>query len=239
MSAIATSRAAPPNRVPPLQNGDRLTRAEFERRYAAMPPDVKAELIEGVVYLMSSPVSHRGHGRQHLAVSFWIGNYLMATPGVDGGDSSTLRLDLDNEPQPDAFLRIADGCGGRSRLEADGYLSGSPELVIEVGHSSVSYDLHAKLNAYRRNGVQEYVVWRVEDQAIDWFVLREGQYERLAPGDDGIVRSEVLPGLWLDAAAMLRGDLGAVAGAVARGAATPEHKRLIEHLAQRAADPTR
>lgn len=40
--------------VPPLENGDRLSRAEFERRYAAMPHVKNAELINQTVY-MSSP----------------------------------------------------------------------------------------------------------------------------------------------------------------------------------------
>lgn len=41
--------------IPPLESGDRLTRAEFERRYEAAPEHFKAELIEGVVYV-ASPV---------------------------------------------------------------------------------------------------------------------------------------------------------------------------------------
>ena len=54
--------------------------------------------------------------------------------------------------------------------------------MVEVAASSVSYDLHEKREAYRRNGVREYIVWRVQDRAIDWFVLRGGAYEPLAPG---------------------------------------------------------
>lgn len=41
--------------LPRLENGDHLTRAEFERRYDAMPGLKRAELIEGVVY-RPSPV---------------------------------------------------------------------------------------------------------------------------------------------------------------------------------------
>jgi hypothetical protein len=219
--------------VPPLETGDRLTRPEFERRYAAMPHVKKAELIEGVVY-MPSPVSNE-HAQPHFDLIAWLAFYRAATPGIAGGDNGTVRLDLDNEPQPDAFLRILAEHGGQSRVDEDGYISDAPELVAEVARSSVSIDLHAKLNAYRRNGVREYLVWRVEDQIIDWFVLREGRYEPLAPSADGLYRSEVLLGLWLDAAALLRGDLLAVFQTVQRGLDSPEHAAFVRRLQETAA----
>ena len=50
--------------IPPLENGDRLSLAEFERRYENMPSLKKAELIKGVV-LMGSPVRFVQHGRPH------------------------------------------------------------------------------------------------------------------------------------------------------------------------------
>lgn len=215
--------------VPPLQNGDRLTRDEFERRYELMPPGVKAELIEGIVY-MPPPVSEEFHGRPHLDMSGWLTNYLGATPGVTGGDNSTLRLDLDNMPQPDCYLRILPEHGGQSRSLAGGFVEGAPELVVEVAASSAGYDLGAKLNAYRRNGVREYVVRRTYDNAIDWFVLRHGLFEPLPPGPDGIHRSEVFPGLWLDAAAMIRGDIMAWLRGLQQGTASPEHAAFVNRL---------
>ncbi len=220
-------------RIPPLETGDRLTRPEFERRYAAMPHVKKAELIEGVVY-MPSPVSYE-HAAPHFNLIGWLSQYLAATPGIAGGDNGTVRLDLDNEPQPDAFLRILAEHGGQARVDQDGYISGAPELVAEVARSSVSIDLHAKLNAYRRNGVREYLVWRVEDRTIDWLVLREGRYESLLPSADGLHRSEVLPGLWLDATALLRGDLMVVFQAVERGLDSPEHAAFVSRLSETAA----
>jgi Uma2 family endonuclease len=215
--------------VPPLENGDRLTRAEFERRYDAMPGLKKAELIEGEVYV-GSPVRHRQHGKPHGQIMTWIGTYAASTPGVEFGDNSSIRLDLDNMPQPDAFLMIESGRGGRARISEDDYLEGAPELVAEIAASSVSYDLGRKLHAYRRNGVKEYIVWRVKDREIDWFVLREGQYQSLAPGPDGVVRSEAFPGLWLDPAALLRGELAAVLDAVRRGLDSPEHAAFVAGL---------
>src|SRR5712692_1524440 len=106
--------------IPPLENGDRLTRAEFERRYDAMPHLKKAELLEGVVYV-PPPVSFDEHGGPHFDLITWLGLYRIATPGVRGGDNASLRLDLDNEPQPDAFLLVLPTHGGQARLSKDGY----------------------------------------------------------------------------------------------------------------------
>jgi Uma2 family endonuclease len=217
------------DRIPPLEPGDRLTRAEFERRYAAMPELKKAELIEGVVY-MPSPVRYHRHGRPHLKLIGWLARYEAETPGVEAADNSTVRLDLDNEPQPDAFLLVHPDRGGQTQISDDDYVEGAPELVAEVASSSVSFDLHTKLHVYRRNGVREYMVWRVLDREVDWFVLRESEYQRLLPSADGLLKSENFPGLWLDAAALIRGDLPAVLAAVQRGCETREHAGFVARL---------
>ncbi|MFO8100396.1 MAG: Uma2 family endonuclease, partial [Salinibacter sp.] len=174
--------------APVLANGDRLTRDEFERRYEAMPHVKKAELIEGTVY-MPSPVHADSHGRPHSAIMGWLLAYDAATPGVRSYDNATVRLDLDNEPQPDALLRIEADCGGQSRISDDDYVDGPPELIVEVAHSSAAYDLHDKKQVYRRSGVQEYVVWQIEDERVDWFVLEEGEYLPLSPNADGRLTS--------------------------------------------------
>jgi Uma2 family endonuclease len=206
--------------VPRLESGDRLTRAEFERRYAAMSDVKKAELIDGVVF-MPSPVRASQHGIPDSRLSGWLFTYSARTPGLLTSTNSTVRLDLDNEFQPDSLLMIA--AGGQATIDADGYITGPPELVAEVASSSVSIDLNAKLNVYRRNGVREYIVWRVLDEAIDWFALRDGQFVPLPVADDGIIRSEVFPGLWLNAPAMLQARLDAVMATLEQGLATPEH----------------
>jgi len=223
-----TIDAAAVERVPELRAGDRLTRAEFERRYAAMPEVAKAELIEGVVY-MPSPVSQEQHGGPHFDLITWLGVYRAATPGVEGGDNSTLQLDLDNEPQPDAFLRIRPEYGGQSRNRGN-YVEGAPELIAEVTATTASYDLHDKLRAYRRNGVLEYVVWRVWDRAIDWFVLRDERYEPLSLNAAGHFESQVFLGLRLDPTALIRGDLAQVLAVAQQGIGTPEHARFVQRL---------
>ena len=214
-----------------LVAGDRMTRCEFHRRYEAMPHCKKAELVEGVVH-MPSPVSHTRHARPHFHLLSVLGNYCAATPGLDAGDNATVLLDLANELQPDVHLRIAHG--GSSRVRADGYLEGPPELVAEVSASSASYDLHDKLRAYERNGANEYLVWRVDDAAIDWFSLRDDRFERIAVDADGLLRSRAFPGLWLDAGALLALDLPRALAAVARGTATREHAEFVARLSARA-----
>jgi Uma2 family endonuclease len=186
--------------TPVLRAGDTLSRDEFERRYSAMPNQKKAELLEGVVY-MPSPVRYQQHGNPHLLLGYWLVTYAEGTPGLSCATDATVRLDLDNEPQPDLQLRI-EGPHGASRVDADGCVAGPPELVVEIAASSVSYDLHQKWNVYRRAGVREYVVLRTEDAAIDWFVQRGGALERIVPGADGVLRGEVFPGLWLDVTAV-------------------------------------
>jgi Uma2 family endonuclease len=214
--------------LPLLENGDHLTRPEFERRYEAMPQLKKAELIEGVVY-MPSPVRTPQHATPHAMIVTWLGNYVAATPGVSFADNATVRLDMDNEPQPDALLRIVKG--GSSRIGQDGYVEGPPELIVEVAASSVSIDLHEKLRAYRRNAVQEYVVWLTEEREIRWHVLSEGLYRPLQPEAAGMRKSELFAGLWLDARALLGQDLAAVLRCLQRGLASAEHAAFLTRLA--------
>lgn len=210
----------------PLENGDRLTRREFERRYAKMSDVKKAELIEGIVY-MSSPVRIT-HGTPHAMIMTWLGNYWVATAGVTLADNTTVRLDADNEPQPDALLRIETG--GNSTIDADGYVEGAPEFIAEVASSSAAYDLGDKLRAYRRNQVQEYLVWQVYEQKIDWFRWREGEYISLPTDEHGIIKSEIFPGLWLSVPALISGNLVAVHSELQKGLATLEHQEFLAQL---------
>ena len=215
--------AAPPlDGFVPLENGDRLTRCEFERRYTARPDIRKAELIEGVVY-MPSPVRARGHAGPVGVMTTWLGIYDASTPGVSMLADATVRLDRDNEPQPDVLLRMESEAGGQSRLSEDDYVEGPPELVVEVAASSAAYDLHDKLRVYRRNGVLEYVVWRVHDRAVDWFVLTDDEYRPLVPDAHGVLHSPHFPGLRLAVAALLAGDMTGVLATLQAGLGTPEH----------------
>jgi Uma2 family endonuclease len=217
--------------MPPLENGDRLTRAEFERRYAAMPHLKKAELIESVVH-MPSPVRLKKHAKPHATLVTWLGTYEAATPGIELADNATVRLDLDNEPQPDVLLRVLPDAGGQSHDSADDYVEGAPELVAEVASSSASYDVHEKKRAYRRNRVQEYLVWLVDEKRLEWWELHEDDYVEL-PREGGLIKSRIFPGLWLDTAALLNGQSADVLNQLERGLATEEHRAFAAHLRAR------
>jgi Uma2 family endonuclease len=215
--------------LPPLESGDRLTRQEFERRYQAMSQLKKAELIEGVVYL-ASPVRAANHGRPHAQIIGWLLAYSAATPGVDLLDNATVRLDADNEPQPDALLRLEPEVGGNSHISDDDYVEGAPELIAEIAASSASYDLNDKLNVYCRNGVQEYIVWQIYDNRLDWFHLQEGRYALLEPDSVGVIRSRIFPGLSLLVTALQAGDLVRVLAVLQEGLQTAEHQTFVERL---------
>ncbi|MDS4069870.1 MAG: Uma2 family endonuclease [Candidatus Competibacter sp.] len=224
MSALALE-------VPFLENGDRLTRKEFERRYHAMPRIKKAELIEGTVF-MPSPLHCEQHAEPHALVVSWLGVYMAATPGVRLADNATLRLDADNEFQPDALLRLPERAGGNSRVSRDDYLEGAPELIVEVASTSASHDLHDKRKVYRRNGVREYLVWLVREKRILWFVLEEDDYQPLQPATDGLLHSRIFPGLALNVRALLDGDLARVLADQQRQLGGGEHRRFVEALRQ-------
>lgn len=226
---MSTIDRSAPVATPPLVAGQRLDRSTFHERYERMPPNTRAELIGGVVY-MPSPLSS-GHGFVNTPVAYWIGHYQGATPGVGGIINASILLDDLGEPQPDTALLILPGYGGRTRDERR-YVAGVPELIVEIALSSRSIDLGPKLQDYQRVGVREYVVVALEPDKVFWFVHREGRYVRLEPGEDGLLRSEVFAGLWLDARALFRYDIAQLRASLDRGLASPEHAAFVERLAR-------
>ncbi|MBK8977357.1 MAG: Uma2 family endonuclease [Planctomycetes bacterium] len=197
--------ARPSPTLPPLENGDHLSRAEFERRQTGARPELRAELVEGVVHVVP-PVRADLHGDPHARLAAWLFAYQRATPGTRVSIDATVYLGDDSAVQPDLSLRTVGDGPLRCRPRSGGVLVGPPELVAEIAASSASYDLHEKLRLYERHGVREYLVWRTCDVAVDWFALRDGRYQRLAPDRDGVLTSEVWPGLCLCVPALLAGD---------------------------------
>lgn len=180
---------------------------------------------------MPSPVRATSHGRPHGVIMAWLSAYWFATPGVDLLDNSSVRLDLLTEPQPDALLRIetADGTSG---IDEDDYVAGAPELVIEVAASSEKLDLGSKLEAYRRNGIAEYVVWAVNQRHVYWFRLSAGSYVAVSPDRDGIIRSQVFPGLHLHVEALLTRDRRTLLATLQLGLASSGHAEFVQRLSQ-------
>ncbi len=214
--------------LPPLENGDHLDQKTFHARYEAMPEDTRAELIGGIVY-MSSPLK-RPHGKMHMRTSHWLQEYEDATPGTEGFDNATSILGEESEPQPDLCLLITPNKLGQTRDENE-YIVGAPELIVEIASSTESIDLHRKRRDYQEAGVREYVVVALRQARVFWFILRNSQFEELAPGHDGIFRSEVFPGLWLDPAALLRRDAACIREVLQQGLATPGHAAFVSRLA--------
>ncbi|AFY30812.1 Uma2 family endonuclease [Calothrix sp. PCC 7507] len=217
--------------IPYLESGDRLTRHEFETRYHAMPDTKKAELIEGVVYV-ASPLRFNSHAEPHSLLIVVFGTYMIMTPGVRIGDNATVRLDFDNEPQPDVVLLIDETLGGQAHISDDDYIEGAPELVAEVAASSAANDLYDKKKAYRRNGVKEYIVWQSLENKLDWFSLQNGEYVLLEPGADGVIKSQVFPGLWLNVQGLLSGEMTQVLAVLQNGLDSQEHQVFVQQLSK-------
>ncbi len=209
----------------PLQSGDRLGVAEFHQRYAQHPSIKKAELVEGVVY-MSSPV-YTSHSKPHAQLVFWAGLYLAGTPSVQMGDNQSVRLDNDNEVQPDICLWQDNSVGSQISITQKGLLLGSPDLVIEVAANSVAYDLHQKLRVYQRSGVREYLVFVAYEQETRWFHLVDGVYQEIAADAQGVLRSRLFPGLWIHPVHVWQNDFAAMQTLLQAGLDSPEHATFV------------
>jgi len=221
---MSTALALPPL----LREGDRLNTKEFLRRWEAMPDLKFAELIDGVVYIMSSPLG-LSHSTVDSEIGAWLWIYKDATPGCSMGSNSTWVMGPKNAPQPDQFLRILPEFGGQSG-EAGLYGEGAPELIVEITDSSTSRDLGVKLEMYQRTGVREYVSVLPFAQQIVWRELARGRYREIKPGEDGLLRSRVFPGLWLDPDAVWNRKKS-IRKAVEKGIASAEHAAFVRRLA--------
>ena len=225
--------AAPPTTAEPvLHAGDHLDAETFLRRWEGMPELKRAELVEGRAYLMPSPVSEM-HGQPHDVVMQWIAAYRRLTPGLAGLVDTTLVIDDETVLQPDYQLNLPQAAGGRTGRTAKGYVTGAPELVVEIAHSTESMDLHEKREIYRRAGVAEYLVWRTHEAAIDWWSNAGDAWRPIEPDGQGVRYSRVYPGLATSNEMLLAGDLGRLAEAIERACAGPcrdEHAALRERL---------
>lgn len=210
MAMLLQPRPAAPRRkltlLPPplvLESGDRLPVAEFMRRYKASPSLRKVQLIEGTVH-MPSPVNASFHAKPDGIIQLWLGTYSLAHPELEVFPNATLLLDGDNALQPDAIL-CKPIAGGRVWLDEEGYLRGAPELVCEIAATTASIDLHAKFQAYRRNGVGEYLVWLVHEKRVLWYELEDGGF-LLKKEKPGKLTSRIFTGLTLDVKALIKLD---------------------------------
>jgi Uma2 family endonuclease len=224
---MSTVEQAPP----PLAAGDFLSLDEFLSRWEALPRIKRAELIRGVVY-MPSPVSPV-HGSMENNVSAWLGVYKAYTPGCEAGNNTTWLME-EEAPQPDTSLWVLPEYGGEAG-EQRGLLSGAPGFLAEVCLSSASYDLHQKLEVYQEAGVQEYLAVLMHERELRWHRLSRRRFKVVPAPADGIYRSNVFPGLWLDSAALLGNEMARVLKVLQQGIDTPEHEAFVNRLAARKA----
>ena len=227
MSANITEIEPPPG----LRDGDRLDAGEFHRRYLAMPFVKSAQLIDGVVQ-MASPVYLDQHGGPHSDIVFWLGYFRSSLQRLRVADNTSLRIDTANEVQPDAMLLLDPDRSGGTWLEGR-LLRGSPELIVEIAGSSARLDAGAKRDLYERIGVREYLLWRVPEQRIDWWRLADGRFLPLNPDEQGILRSAVFPGLWLNVPALIAGRMDLVKTTLDAGLAGAEHLAFADGLRNR------
>jgi len=213
--------------LPPLESGDHLTAADFDRIYEQRH-DLRADLIEGVVYV--KPLTRaEAHGRPHGQLAGWAGAFTDAVASADLLINPTLHFAGDNRVQPDVVMACDLDRDEASRLTPDGFLVAPVELIAEVAVSWASIEFHDKFELNRRSGVREYLVWAVDDRELHWFWLRGGRFEPL-PLDGGILKSQVLPGLWLDADALVRNDKRRIRDILQSGLASPEHAAFVQSL---------
>jgi Uma2 family endonuclease len=212
--------------IPPLHNGDRLSQPEFHRRYEAMPPNIRAELIGGRVYMASPTCAPHGLHHSEFAAAAFL--YSSETEGVEPATGATTILDDEVEPEPDVALRILPEYGGQCTMNEHLYWVGAPELVIEIAHSTIAVDLGEKKRDYERTGVVEYAVFAIVEQKLSWFDLKTAQ--ELQPDRRGVYRSLVFPGLWIDGRAVAAKDKRKLLSVVRNGLKSPAHTAFVKRL---------
>ncbi len=211
-----------------LYSGDRMDQPTFHALYEQTPHGFKAELIGGMVFV-ASPVSAR-HGGPHARLSGWVTNYCADTEGTEAFADTTAILASDSEPQPDISMIVYPELGGQTTVNEKNCLVGPAELALEIANSSVAIDLHKKKLDYEKYGVGEYVVIEVKSKIVHYFQRKSGRFVDLKPDSDGVYKSRVFPGLWLDSTAVFHRHPTKLIATLKRGLATPEHAKFAAKL---------
>lgn len=217
--------------IPPFENGDRMDQKTFHALYLQTPKGFRAELIGGIVHV-PSPTSAR-HARPQRMFCQWLGEYSDNTPGTDAFDNITSVMSEASEPQPDLSLIVLPEAGGQTRLTPEEYLQGAPELAVEISNTTATIDLNAKMRDYERYGVREYLVVIMREREVRWFARRKDRFAPMKPDADGVLRSKVFPGLWLDTAGVFDRGARRLLVTLRKGLASPEHTKFVAKLSKK------
>lgn len=233
MATLAQPSNASFAELPLLEAGAHIDQPTFHQRYLQSPRELRAELIQGVVFVPSP--TRFAHSSMHARIVHWLGEYVAHTPGTDFCDNASVILDGQNELQPDALLLLSPVCGGRLHKDADDTLRGIPELIVEIASSSEAHDLFEKKDVYERAGVPEYIVVTLRTPAVHWFEWTSEGYSTIPPEEDGSLRSRVFPGLWLPAQGSLLDNHARRLEVLRAGLASEEHTNFVSQLSSRMA----
>jgi hypothetical protein len=172
---MSTVRRTPPKILPALVDGQHLDQPTFHERYEAMPPETRAELIGGVVFM--TPPHRLSYGRMGMLVTGWHSWHEMKTAGLDGANHCTIKMDVQCEVEPECSLRMPETLGGKSWIDEEGYLCGAPEMVVEIDDHSRDLDLILKKSEYERVGILQYLFVGLDPEGIHWFTRRGNRFE--------------------------------------------------------------
>lgn len=229
LSHTSAKRSTKPIRngkLPLLYDGLRLDRVTFHRLYEASPELKRVQLIEGIVH-MPSPMRFVQHANPQTCINGWLFCYVTQTPGVNTGGSATLKIDDENEFEPDGMLFYDNG---QLIIADDGYLEGVPELAVEVTASTFTIDSKEKFRVYEKHGVKEYLLWNTEAGTITWYARHKDKFVPMKSNRAGILKSKIFPGLWLEVAAMREGDMTQVMKTLYEGLASAPHRQYVKRF---------
>ncbi len=206
--------------------GDHLTFDELEARFDQLRDQPHLDLIDGKVYM--TPRRYLQHDGPLTKLSYLLSHYVRFTPGVESCVEATLFMEQENGPSPDICLWLEPDVGGQTCINDRGYLTGAPELIIEIAASSASYDLYEKKDLYERLGVREYLVWRTEERAIDVFEMRGNSFQRVDLRPEDQWKSRVFAGLVIDLPAIVKLDYETAYRTLESSIALPEHQEFCK-----------
>jgi Uma2 family endonuclease len=171
---------------------ERMTAEEFFR---GAPEDRKAELIDGVMIMPSPPFDPHERLQNFLLTLLRV--YVEELElGEVRGSRTPVELGIDQVPEPDVLFVAKQ----RAHIIQNKGILGAPDLVIEILSAGTAHrDRGRKFRAYERAGVGE--LWLIDPYGptgTKFYHLRNGRFSLVRPDKNGILRSAVVSGFWIN-----------------------------------------